>query len=258
MLENKEQWEDVGYKVVEGDFVEGSSTVIERPAEHSLPTISKHQEANQIIQAVVCNSFQEEIDEVVRGIRSDIQDGLKPEDILVVIVDDRNVQVYIDALVEALAGEDIFCNNIHSDRYGIRDFHKDGFVTLSTVHKAKGNEAYMVYVMGVDALFTLNANVRDRNKLFTAITRAKGWVKVTGVGENAMRCKAEIDEALENFPYLVFNYPSQEQLKVLKRDLAEKAIRKQKAERQLDLVLGELTPEEVQRYLAQKEIKKGK
>lgn len=256
MLENKEQWEDIGYEVVEGDFVEGSLTIIERPISNSLTTISAHQNPEEIVQALVCASYEEEIQQVSSQIKNDIDEGLRPDDILVIVVDDRNVNTYLDNLTEELAAWEIYCNNIHADRYGIRDFHKEGLVTLSTVHKAKGNEAFMVYVMGVDALFTSYASVRERNRLFTAMTRAKGWVKVSGVGDPAATCKREIDEALKYFPNLVFNYPSQEQLKILKRDLAEKAIRKQQVERQLDHIMDELSPEEIKRYIEQRSTKK--
>lgn len=256
MLENKEQWEDIGYDVVEGDFVEGSLTVIERPASNSLTTISNHQKPEQIVRALVCGSYEEEINQVSQQIKKDIGEGLRPDDILVIGVDDRYVNTYFTSLTEELAALEIYCNNIHADRYGIRDFHKEGLVTLSTVHKAKGNEAFMVYVMGVDALFTSYAGVRERNLLFTAMTRAKAWVRVSGIGEGAATCKREIDEALKYFPNLVFNYPSREQLKILRRDLADKAIRKQQVERQLDTIMDQMSPEEIKRYIEQRSIKK--
>jgi superfamily I DNA and RNA helicase len=256
MLENREQWEDVGYKVKEGDFLQGSRTVIERPAENSLTTISTNQRPDQIVQAVVVATIEDEIAEVVRGILADLEEGLRPDDILVVIVDDRHVATYINSLMESLANHDVYCNNIHSDKYGIKDFHKDGFVTLSTVHKAKGNEAYMVYVMGIDALYSPFTSVRERNVLFTAMTRAKGWVRVTGVGEGAAFFKEEIDKALMNFPNLVFDYPSREELKILKRDLTQKDIRKLHAERQLDILFEGMSQAEIETYLAKRVIKK--
>jgi superfamily I DNA and RNA helicase len=92
----------------------------------------------------------------------------------------------------------------------------------------------MVYVVGVDALFSTYAGVRERNVLFTAMTRAKGWLRVSGVGDAAQECKKEIDLALNNVPNHIYPYQSKEQLKIIRRDLAEKAIRKQQNERKLD------------------------
>jgi len=258
MLENREQWEDLGYLVREGAFVEGSPTVIERPQENSLPTISLNQKPGEIVRAAVYDTFAEEIDATVTSILADIGDGLRPDDILVIVVDDRNARAYLNSVASKLMAAGIGINNIHEDSFGIRDFQKEGEVTLSTVHKAKGNEAFMVYVLGADALYSTYAGVRERNVLFTAMTRAKGWVMVSGVGKPAASCADEIDSALANFPYLKFAYPSQEEQKTIKRDLAQRAIRKQRAERKLDEVLDEMSQEEIVRFLEQRAIKKGK
>jgi superfamily I DNA and RNA helicase len=258
MLENKDQWEDIGYFVLKGTFIEGSPTEIERPAVNSLPTISQNQDANEIVKSSIFDTFEEEVDGVVASILGDLADGLRPDDILVIVVDDRNARIYLNTVVEKLANAGIKSNNIHDNTYGIRDFYKEGHVTLSTVHKAKGNEAFMVYVLGVDALYSTYAGVRERNVIFTAMTRAKGWVRVSGVGDHASGCKKEIEAALTNFPFLRFNYPSPEQLKIIRRDLAERASRKQMAERKLDEVLDEMTQEEIIRFLEQRAIKKGK
>ena len=257
MMENREHWVDVGYNVLKGDFTEGSSTVIERPIENSLPTISENETPDQIVQAFSFNTFAEEINQVVASIQRDIQEGLRPEDVLVVAVDDRNARNYLSLLSEKLSEFSIDVNNIHADPFGVKDFQKEGRVTLSTVHKAKGNEAFMVYVVGVDSLFKTYAGPRERNMLFTAMTRAKGWVRVSGIGSSAELCKQEIAMALANFPNLVFTYPSRQQLKVMKRDLADKARRKQRMERMLDEVLSEMSPDEIDRFMEQRSIKKG-
>ena len=114
----------------------------------------------------------------------------------------------------------------------------------------------MVYVIGVDALFSSYAGVRERNMLFTAMTRAKGWVRVSGIGSWANACKQELETALNNFPYLRFNYPSDEELKIMKRDLTEKGIRKLKNERMLEQVMQEMDPDDIARFVEQRSIKK--
>ncbi|QRN83276.1 DEAD/DEAH box helicase [Chloroflexota bacterium] len=257
MLENKEHWEDIGYRVIRGNFQEGDEIIIERPLENSLPIISNEQSKEDIVQCTVFSEFLDEINSICLGIEKDIDDGLRPDDILVIVVDDRNARDYLSAISNKLAEKDIASNNIHIDSYGIKDFQQEGRVTLSTVHKAKGNEAFMVYIVGVDSLFAGEANVRERNILFSAMTRAKGWVRVSGIGRTAEICSQEINKALENFPYLRFEYPSGDELNKIKRDLEEKAIRKQNAERALEKAMKYFSVEEIQEILAQRSINKG-
>jgi superfamily I DNA and RNA helicase len=171
MLENEEQWVDIGYRVIEGNFKAGSATTILRPPENSLTAISSSQKPEEIVKAFVYSSFDEEVTETVSSIKKDLSEGLRPDDILVIAVDDRHAKNYLKSISESLAKIDIQSNNIHDGSYGIRDFYREGHITLSTVHKAKGNEAFMVYVIGVDALNSLSAGVRERNVLFTAMTR---------------------------------------------------------------------------------------
>lgn len=256
MLENKDHWEDVGYEVVRGDFTEGSHTIIKRPKENSLDVISSSQTPQDIVQASVCDSFEEEINLVVKSIVKDISEGLLPEDILVMVADDRNARSYLARISEQLSLHGVNSNNIHEDSMSLRDFQDDGRITLSTIHKAKGNEAYMVYVVGIDALFA-SSQVKERNMIFTAMTRAKGWIRLSGIGDTAVACKAEIDTALQHFPNLVFSYPSEEQLKIMKRDLAESAIKKQQAYRSLDEARKYLDQDEIDQYISQRSIPKG-
>ncbi len=256
MLENAEHWEDIGYVVHERGFTEGAEIVIERPEENSLTVISETNIPNEIVQVQAYENFDQEVNSVSQSIEADIQDGLRPDDILVIVVDDRAANSYLQAISTNLALLGIASNNIHSDTYNIRDFRLQGQVTLSTVHKAKGNEAFMVYVIGVDALFASRAGVRERNMLFTAMTRAKGWVRVSGIGEWAAACKQEINTALANFPYLRFRYPSEEELKIMKRDLTTRGAKKSRSERLLEEVLQEMDPDEIKRFIEHRSLNK--
>ncbi len=152
-----------------------------------------------------------------------------------------------------LADADIQSNNTHAvDNYGEQDFQIAKCVTLSTVHKAKGNEAFMVYILGVDALFE-PATVKSRNMLFTAMTRAKGWIRLLGIGTQNSNWYTEILTAFYNVPKLEFVYPGSEELRVIHRELKQSAIEKTKAEKALDdavsKALGEMTTTEIEEYI---------
>ena len=214
-----------------------------------MKVIAPHFTLNEIVMGGIFDSPAAEVEAVTASIVADLKNGLQPEDILVVVVDDRNAKADPRNDETALLKAGIHCNNLHEDAYGIRDFSQKGRVTLATVHKAKGNEAFMVYVLEVDAVMR-TPDVRRRNMLFTAMTRAKGWVHLLGVGEGAVLCMKELEAAKKQFPKLVFKYPSEEQLKLMKRDLAESADKKLKARRLLDEMRSDgLTYEEIQQIL---------
>jgi superfamily I DNA and RNA helicase len=262
MLENRAHWEDIGYKVLEGDFTEGSRTLIERPAENSLTSISEQQDINQIVKARSFATLEEEVAWTTDSVAKDISEGLRPEDILVVTVDDRNAKLYLGQVMVALHGRGIQAYNVHGV-YGESDFQQEGSVTLSTVHKAKGNEAFGVYVLGVDSLYP-HPTVRQRNMLFAAMTRAKGWLAVSGLAPSADLCIGEINKAKAEFPQLKFAYPGPERMKVMRRDLEESVSRRLRAERLLEEVAGDMSFEEIEDLLrkvgsaAGKGSKKGK
>jgi superfamily I DNA and RNA helicase len=243
MLENEEHWRDVGYEVVRGPLQPGNNVEILRPEKNSIPFLSKRQKIDQLIQFEICSTFKEEVESVANAIVGQISEGLRPDDIVVVVVDDRNARSYLKALAERLAHDEVECNNIH-EAFGVPDFHVDGRVTLTTVHKAKGNEGFAVHVVGADAVSD-NLTRTNRNKLFTAMTRAKGWLRVTGIGRSAAMLFDEIKTAKANSPHLKFLYPSEADLETMKRDLGARAALSQEQERLLD----ELPDERLDEYI---------
>lgn len=256
MLDEKDYWNDIGYKIVKGDFKEGEQIIIERPVENSLETISNHFKKEEIVKFQAYKEYSEEVRQCARNILDDIRQGLLPDDILVVVVDDRNAKLYLDDIQKLLAHLNIKSNNIHADKFSIKDFSIEGHVTLSTIHKAKGNEAYSVHVLGIDSLYSLEPTIRERNLMFTAITRTKGWVSISGIGNAAAKWTTELQKALDKSPNIEFNYPSRKELSIMKRDIQEKATRKSKQAKILDDLLAEMSPEEIKQFLEQREVKK--
>jgi len=243
MLENKEHWEDVGYQVEQGPLEAGQDVSILRPAKNSVPLLSESQTIEQLIETRVYETFDDEIAGTTKAILAQIHDGLRPDDIVVAVVDDRNARDYLNSLALQLSKNNIRCNNVH-EAYGVPEFLVEGRVTLTTVHKAKGNEGFAVHVIGADAVF-LNPSKGNRNRLFTAMTRAKGWLRVTGIGTPAKRLMKEIEQARANSPYLRFKYPSAADLETMKRDLGRQAALTLEQERLLD----EISADQLGEYL---------
>ena len=107
-------------------------------------------------------------------------------------------------------------------------------ITLTTVYRAKGNEAAVVFAAGVDALLPLRRSRLGRNKLFTAFTRAKGWLRVSGTTPGADTFLREIEQAIQNVPYLRFTCPDPEEVETLQRDLSDRFVEIEKFIRRME------------------------
>ena len=90
-------------------------------------------------------------------------------------------------------------------------------VTFTGVFRAKGNEAGMVYVMNAQDCHSATLNLaRIRNRLFTAITRSKAWIRVIGVGAGMKELMSEYKKLMDMDFKLDFTYPDAEQRKQLR------------------------------------------
>lgn len=231
MLQDREHWEDVGYQVLSASMSPGSPVVIRRPNENS-PTQLQAPDSVPLVDAVVLPSINHEVEYVANEFKRFIDGGLQPEDLMAIAADDRRAKGYLSALSEALALRGIFSNNIIADRYSEPSFMIEGKVTLSTVYRAKGNEAAVVAVLGCDAVPLTSRS--GRNRLFTAFTRTKGWLRITGMGTNFEPLHREIQRALGLAPDMRFSMPDPRQIELIQRDLSDKDARIQRARAEMD------------------------
>lgn len=197
-LENNQHWKDFGYNVISGNCNIGDEMIIERPSENSPLIISKYQKPEQIIEVQSLESREEEILWIADSIENNIKtEFVRADDIIVISLDDKNSKKDLATLSYVLNSREIMTFNI-TDNFYSKGFISEDCVTLSTVYKAKGNEAAIVYVMGTD-VFEYNKNRRNmRNKVFTAFTRAKGWLKISGVDIKDSQLWNEIQCVFDN------------------------------------------------------------
>lgn len=251
MLENREHWEDVGYNIEENDELKvGLKTIIKRDVSNSPLSIYQYQKKTDIIQYKCCNDFEQECSWIAENITSLISEGIKQHDILVICLDDRNAKRYFSRISTLLSMKSIRSNNLLIASSAAPPFLLDEMVTLSTVHRAKGNEAAVVFCAGIDALYFHRNTRSGRNKIFTAFTRTKAWLKVSGIGEYANYFFREIDQSIQNSPSLIFTVPDKNEIETIQRDLNDKP----QELRKLQLLYGELltkgyTEEQIQMEL---------
>lgn len=195
----KEDWENIGYRVLSGSFHPvGQRVVLHRPKE-TTPNVVPKIWKKDLITFRVFSSRKEELEAVASSIKHNIEeDGLEPSrDILVIVLGDTmdaywSMQSAGKALMEM--GIDVYIpsaltKNIIEPKYPHKDpnrFWYEGAVTVTSIFRAKGHEAFMVYVIGLDEIGKREADFALRNQLFVALTRTKAWLHVSGIKEYAI------------------------------------------------------------------------
>ncbi|MCU0351247.1 MAG: ATP-binding domain-containing protein [Flavobacterium sp.] len=217
-LENNKHWEDLGFKVIKGESNTGDEMEIDRPEESS--PIETNEYFNQdSISIHVFKDLTEETNFICEQIYNDIfLENLNPDDICVISLDQRNISKYFTAIEKKLERRNIQTFNLLDAPSNNTRFSVKGNVTLSTINKAKGNEVGMVYIVGVDSAFQNKDYILSRNQLFTAITRSKGWVTLTGF-EQAELCVTELNKLKDNKYKLIFKQPSEKSTKTIYRGM---------------------------------------
>lgn len=222
MLRSRESWMAVGYEVESGDFSMGSPMVIYRPLENSPNRIRSIYSGAQ--QGVVISQFASRDDEllaVADQIRSAIRDEkVPPEQILVICLDSLQAKKYFLSLQRHLLGHEI-ASSIPGLVNQSWEFAEDGQVTLSTVYRAKGNEAALVFIIATDYLHGYIDEIERRNRAFTAFSRSKAWLRLSGSGEAMGRVSAELQAIMADVPRLRFSFPNMDDIRIRKLDAAE-------------------------------------
>lgn len=232
--ENNEHWEDFGFSVSKGHSRVGEEMIVTRPSENSPLLINELLESPDVVRVQAFDTLDQECEFVANCILADIEQRLLSTDILVISLDDRAARQYFRIISSRLKERGINTFNTLEAPFYSTEFQVKDHITLTTVYRAKGNEAGSVYVVGVDAPYMDKDSIRERNKFFTAITRAKGWVTLTGTGKYAKLFGKEMELVLGNYPELKFTMPNPAELKVFQRDLNTRQALLNRVERELE------------------------
>lgn len=208
----KKDWEDLGYKVIEGDFRKaGENITITRLDENSPHSIdSRDFGLNDALGAnIVANSFNSESEEqhwIVEQVSDDIKFGLmKPEDILITAISGNYEKKYFENIKYFLKQQGI-ASYIAGVDGSPNIFRVKGAVTISSIYRAKGNEAWKVYACRFNYVtqpleWKKENELHKRNEAFVALTRAKVWCMVTGLRSSIF---SELQKTIEQGNKLTF------------------------------------------------------
>lgn len=228
MLSKKSSWESIGYEIEKGNLITGEETEIVRRTDNSPNRIKQiYTGTNPIIRVEVFDSIREEIEWVAESIHKDItEENVSPEDIIVICLDTKIAKDSYFIPLQVALGQKKIGSTIPGLVNDSWKFAEAGRVTLSTVYRAKGNEAPLVYIISFDALYSYVEEIDSRNKAFTSISRSKGWVRITGAGKQMKKVKEEIDKIISDIPRLRFIFPDMDNIRIRKLDTSETTRRK--------------------------------
>ncbi|MCB9135285.1 MAG: ATP-binding domain-containing protein [Anaerolineales bacterium] len=230
MLQNRESWEAIGYTIEEGELSTGSAVTIFRPSENSPNQIDEIYGGSQdLITAKVFETREDELIWIAKSIINDVKnENVLPHDIVVISLDNFNVRSNF-AVLQSL----ILQKGIPSTIPGLIDdtaaYAEDGKVTLSTVFRAKGNEAPVVYIMAFEEYYDYVEPVEGRNKAFTSISRSKAWVRISGTGRIMQSAMQEINKVIQNYPRFKFVFPNMDEIRRLDAETGKRRREIQKA-----------------------------
>lgn len=242
-------WQDIGYEILSGELKEGKNVVLKRRKDTSPDLLERHCTIDDIISFSKFNDEDEQTLELVNAIEKNIkEDELKPDDIMVIHSNPLTTRKAV-----ANARKLLFQRGIMSTLAGVSgspdEFFEENCVMFTSIYRAKGNEAAMVYVMNAQYCAEGHGLGTKRNILFTAMTRTKAWLRVFGIGNNMQVIINEFNQIKNNQFELRFKYPSEEErkyLRIVNRDMTEmEKNRIYQRQNQLEQVVGELLAGEI-------------
>ncbi len=211
-FDDPHQWESIGYQVVDGTLTEGSRVTLTRA-----PTSYPEYFTDLLSQddAIVARTFESEREQaewVAEQIATNItEDELETDDVLVILPDAYTSKSSSRILADALQARKIE-SHLAGVTSSVDELFSSDSIAVANIYRSKGNEAPMVYVLNAQECQSGHELLRLRNTLFTAITRSRAWIRITGWGSGMQLLQDEITAARERNFALELQIPTTEEL----------------------------------------------
>ncbi len=232
-LDAQDLWTAIGYEVIDGEWEPGNEVVLRRRSDSSPEFFEDLIAHDDAVQWRCFDSDEEQLSQIISSIQHDLEsEELLPHDILVVFPDPYTYKGRAGRLQARLHGA-----GIDAQVVGVtsspESFSQSNHVSISGIHRAKGNEAAMVYVLDSEYAAEKPEMAKRRNTLFTAITRSRAWVRVWGTGQYMAELCHEFEQ-VKNFGFeMRVTIPTDEQKRKM-RDLHRDTSRQEKYQRDQD------------------------
>jgi superfamily I DNA and RNA helicase len=171
MFDYAELWNEIGYETTNGKIRDGESVKLVRTSKSSPALLSGHNSAEELIKVEEFSNRQEEYKWVAEQIIHNIKnEEILPSDIIVIHPNTKVMRNEVGILRELL-----FASAINSSIAGVTSspdqFSFDDQVTFTSIYRAKGNEAAMVYIINADYCNIDFELAKKRNMDFPDFTR---------------------------------------------------------------------------------------
>ncbi len=188
-------WQGLGYQPEITHSPLGRGTVlslarIEDNCPHPLPQLWPQ----EMIKFQIYGDRTSELEALAQNLFYNLRyDGLRPSrELLIIILGSGLEAIQLEKRVAQFLiaqGLDIYIpstnthNQLRSDKSNSQpnQFWYEGAITISRIHRAKGQEADLVYLVGLDQIAKEEDNLYHRNQLLVALTRTRGWVHLSGI-----------------------------------------------------------------------------
>lgn len=222
MFREPDFWREIGYECIHGELALGNHVRLKRQADRSAPFFEHTLTTTQSVSWNVFDDFAAQAEWIANDIQKvTTTQELDLSDILIVIPDSLGA-----SKIGAALSSHLDQRNIDSHIIGVTGspdvVFVDDSVAMCSIYRAKGNEAPLVYVVSAEfcnAGFDLS---KKRNILFTALTRAKAWVRICGVGASMRALVNEMESIAKDNYELDFNYPTQKQIEQIRSAYKER------------------------------------
>lgn len=216
-FDNPKIWRDIGYSVIDGRLDFGRRVTIERKSSANPEYFDRLLTREDSIATTAFDSKEHQYQWVANEIARNISnDELDPDDILVVLP-----EAYTSKSEYAKFSKYLRAQGIESFLAGVNSsqdtFRTSGYVTCSGIYRAKGNESPMVYIMNADYCMIGPEIIKQRNILFTAITRSRAWVRICGVGKSFNTLLTEFTQCKNNDFRLTFKCPNKKEMQEIRK-----------------------------------------
>lgn len=226
MFDYPQLWKEIGYELKAGELVDGSNVVLNRTEDSSPKFLEEHSPIEDLVQFICFEDEESQAEWLIEEIRKNLADDeLRHDDIIVINPDPISTREKVGPIRRRLLDMGISSHLAGVDTDPDIFFQPEmASVTFTGIYRAKGNEAGMVYIVNAQDCHSSSWNLATiRNRLFTAITRSKAWVRILGVGKDMQRLTQEYKRLKEQNFELHFRYPTKaqrEQLMIVHRDMS--------------------------------------